>query len=164
MKGFTIIELLIAFTIIGALLMLILITLDPFEQQKKGMDASKSMLSKQIYNAIVRSYISRKQYPWKTNVATSFGSSEGSTIIHNLTAYGELKSMKTDLSSLYLIANNEDRTLSVCFIPQSKTVHASAFHCAENICYECFGENTQTTIDMLPALIPASPSYTYPHM
>lgn len=168
--GFTLIELLIGFALMGALLMVILVTLDPFEQQKKGVDVRKNNAATAVYNAITRSYISRGSYPWSSDIlASSLDSADGSVIIQSLIQYGELKSnfsknTGSDASSIYLIASSGGDTVSVCFVPTSKSYRSTSYDCSVETCYVCIGKNSQLTRDTLHSSNIMEALYSYPRL
>jgi prepilin-type N-terminal cleavage/methylation domain-containing protein len=151
-RAFTLIELLIVIALLGAFLIGLLATIDPFEQLKKGADMTRSNISHDFYNAIIRSYAARSVYPWSTDISgVPLDSLEGSAIIQRLEKSGELKTNFTklaggNLSDIYLAASAEGETLSVCFLPESKSFKTQAQDCGSGACTYCIGQNPQGTL------------------
>lgn len=126
-KGFTLIELLIVIALLGALAVGLLATIDPFEQLKKGRDTSLRNTTAEFYNANLRYYSTKGQFPWATDV-TYDSSAVGSQtdILTELVNVGELKSKFYDLAGsgnlqkIYLTSTDTEH-VAVCFIPESKS-------------------------------------------
>ena len=66
LRGFTLIELLIVIALLGALAVGLLATIDPFEQLKKGRDTSQRNTTAEFYNANLRYYATKGNFPWGT--------------------------------------------------------------------------------------------------
>jgi prepilin-type N-terminal cleavage/methylation domain-containing protein len=126
-KGFTLIELLIVIALLGALAVGLLATIDPFEQLKKGRDTSMRNTVSEFYNANLRYYSTKAQFPWPTSVTLS-----ASAVYPGLNSYvtslmnnGELKNRFIELAGTVNLANilvtsNGIDQVSVCFKPESK--------------------------------------------
>ena len=124
-KGFTLIELLIVIALLGALAVGLLATIDPFEQLKKGRDTSQRNTVSEFYDANLRYYATKAQFPWGTG-ATSGTVATMSDSVALLVTAGELKDKFYDLAGSGNLAkiyvNSTDAThVSVCFKPESKS-------------------------------------------
>ena len=125
--GFTLIELLIVIALLGALAVGLLATIDPFEQLKKGRDTALRNTVSEFYNANLRYYSTKSQFPWPTSMTLS-----GSAIYPGLAAYvsalvnnGELKNRFQDLAGTgnlakILVTSDGIDQIAVCFKPESK--------------------------------------------
>jgi len=156
-RGFTLTEILIIVALLGALFVGLLVTVDPFEQLKKGADASVSNTANNFYNAIVRTYASAGKYPWASDViGIPLSSTQGETIIQTLATAGELKSnfskfASAELDNIYLTASKDGKKLSICFQPDSKSYKSGNLaiydrfgdvaDCSNTPCYICTGQN-----------------------
>lgn len=128
-KGFTLIELLIVIALLGALAIGLLATIDPFEQLKKGRDTSTRNTVAEIYNAALRYYSTKGQFPWATD--TTFTSALN-TMTAELTAFisaGELKARFEELAGTanlakIVVTSTSPENVSVCFRPESKSFQA----------------------------------------
>lgn len=124
-KGFTLIELLIVIALLGALAVGLLATIDPFEQLKKGRDTSLRNTVSEFYNANLRYYSTKGQFPWGTD-ATAGSSYPGFTSwIAELITVGELKARFQELAGTGNLAkiyvnSTSGEHLSACFKPESK--------------------------------------------
>jgi prepilin-type N-terminal cleavage/methylation domain-containing protein len=124
-KGFTLIELLIVIALLGALAVGLLATIDPFEQLKKGRDTALRNTVSEFYNANLRYYATRGNFPWPTSGAT--GTVYG--MLNNVSALiqaGELKDKFVELAGTGTLnkihVNSTDAShVSVCFQPESKS-------------------------------------------
>ena len=124
-KGFTLIELLIVIALLGALAVGLLATIDPFEQLKKGRDTSQRNTLSEFYNANLRYYAIKAEFPWGVNGVTG--------TINDLTAdvealvnAGELKDKFTQLAGTgnldkIYVTSTDATHVSVCFVPESKS-------------------------------------------
>lgn len=126
--GFTLIELLIVIALLGALAVGLLATIDPFEQLKKGRDTSQRNTVSEFYNANLRYYATKADFPWGGAGITGTVSSLG-THVTTLIASGELKDKFMELAGMGNLAKiyvtSTDAThVSVCFIPESKSFQA----------------------------------------
>lgn len=149
-KGFTLIELLIVIALLGALAVGLLATIDPFEQLKKGRDTSLRNTVSEFYNANLRYYSVKAEFPWGTTAtegrvwtgASPYGFSSS---VSELMSVGELKNRFPDLAgtgNLYKIYVNSPtaETVSVCFQPESKSFQEDA-----NTIYLSSGTTSSTT-------------------
>lgn len=153
--GFTLIELLIVIALLGAFAVGILAAVDPFEQLKKGIDSSRLNIATSIYNASINAYASRGTLPISEPIAgTNMSDPVADTYLKTLIQEGELKSSFIEnaagnLSRIFLSAQRDGKTLTVCFLPESKTYKsniatiydASGGRCQAQPCYLCMGEN-----------------------
>ncbi len=132
-KGFTLIELLIVIALLGALAVGLLATIDPFEQLKKGRDTSLRNTVSEFYNANLRYYSIKGFFPW--NSATQTTNTSGpvypafTSSIAELVTVGELKTRFQDLAgtgnlSKLKVYSPTSETISVCFMPESKSFQA----------------------------------------
>ena len=93
-KGFTLIELLIVIALLGALAIGLLATIDPFEQLKKGRDTATRNTVTEFYNANLRFYGTKGEFPWGTGNAFSSENPDSAalgTTLDQLVSAGELK-------------------------------------------------------------------------
>jgi prepilin-type N-terminal cleavage/methylation domain-containing protein len=130
-RGFTLIELLIVIALLGALAVGLLATIDPFEQLKKGRDTAMRNTVSEFYDATLRYYSTKGQFPWATASPATWAA--GVPIYSGLTAYvqdlidtGELKNKFVDLAGtgnlakIYVTSTAAEH-VSVCFKPESKS-------------------------------------------
>src|SRR3989344_2904925 len=102
--GFTLIELLIVIALLGALAVGLLATIDPFEQLKKGRDTSLRNTTSEFYNANLRYYATKGQFPWATIAGTTSTSFTATTLntmgnmVTELVTVGELKERFMELA------------------------------------------------------------------
>ncbi len=124
-RGFTLIELLIVIALLGALAVGLLATIDPFEQLKKGRDTSQRNTVSEFYNANLRYYSTKAQFPFGTGgLATTSVDGLGSTV----TALQNAGELKTNFISLagtgnlakIFVTSTGAEHISVCFSPESK--------------------------------------------
>lgn len=125
-KGFTLIELLIVIALIGALALGLLATIDPFEQLKKGRDSSTRNTVTEFYNANLRYYGTKGEFPWGTANGGFTSSLNGfAAPLGALISAGELKTNfervagPVRLAKVSVLASGQD-VLRVCFRPESK--------------------------------------------
>ena len=126
-KGFTLIELLIVIALLGALAVGLLATIDPFEQLKKGRDTSTRNTVSEFYNANLRYYSTKANFPWgtATTLTSAAVSSRGSDITSLMNA-GELKNRFMELAGtgnlakIYVTSTGTEH-LAVCYKPESKS-------------------------------------------
>jgi len=127
-KAFTLIELLIVIALLGALAVLLLAALDPFEQLKKGTDTGVRNTVSEVHGAIIRYYaVAGNKMPW--DPSTSIGpidlSTGYSTVgLNNIVEAGELKSDFSALAGdrlrkITVIGSQE--SVTVCFRPEAKS-------------------------------------------
>lgn len=140
-SGFTLIELLIVIALLGALAIGMLATVDPFEQLKKGTDTSTRNTATEVYNAAIRFYSIKSQFPWGGNGAagtdiSSMGLSDPlmtsapSGYLNQIISAGELKPefiqlAGGQLNNIWLTStadvNGIRQNVSTCFLPSSKS-------------------------------------------
>ncbi len=124
--GFTLIELLIVIALLGALAVGLLATIDPFEQLKKGRDTSLRNTTSEFYNANLRFYSTKSQFPWGTGATQGPVFSGFASSITELMNVGELKNRfpelagTSNLEKLYINSTSAEN-ISVCFKPESKS-------------------------------------------
>jgi prepilin-type N-terminal cleavage/methylation domain-containing protein len=144
-KGFTLIELLIVIALLGTLAVALLAAIDPFEQFRKGTDTGTRNTVQEIYNAGIRYYSLKNEWPddWtfantaQPIVACDSEEDDNCTedpltsevILDPLIAAGELKDnfvelAEGSLSKIFLskrTAGTNDSHIAVCFKPESKS-------------------------------------------
>jgi prepilin-type N-terminal cleavage/methylation domain len=150
-SAFTLIELLIVIALLGALAVGLLAAVDPFEQLKKGRDTSTRNTAAEFFNAAIRYYAQRSQFPWDvvneltTGNATTLANLSGS--ISEAIAAGELKADFYNLAggssnlariNVYYPASEQ---AIVCFQPESK-----AFRNDKNTIYNSTGSQQATNV------------------
>lgn len=144
-KGFTLIELLIVIALLGALAVGLLATIDPFEQLKKGRDTSLRNTVSEFYNANLRYYSTKGQFPWSGTAMSNYINTMTSDVIVELVSSGELKNRFADLAGtgnlakIYLNSPTAEN-LSVCYKPESKS-----FQIDPNTIYDQSGGTSITT-------------------
>ncbi len=124
-KGFTLIELLIVIALLGALAVGLLATIDPFEQLKKGRDTSLRNTVSEFYNANLRYYSTKGQFPWTSYPSTGGVYPTFTAEVAELVSVGELKNRFQDLAGTgnlakVFVTSPTSETISVCFKPESK--------------------------------------------
>jgi prepilin-type N-terminal cleavage/methylation domain-containing protein len=135
LSGFTLIELLIVIALLGALAIGLLATVDPFEQLKKGRDTATRNTVEEFYNASLRYYSTKGDFPWFANgntdpiaASTNLNGAQfmgANKYIEQLVAAGELKSSFTAaagssrLDRVFVVSTDKE-DLGVCFTPESK--------------------------------------------
>lgn len=137
--GFTLVELLIVIALLGALAVGLLAALDPFEQLKKGTDTGIRNTVSELQGAAIRYYAIKGYMPWCTEQgtcgidpnSTRLDSDAASVIIGAMAAAGELKTNFNELAAAYNTkiymtgsGSDEEPSMKVCFIPQSKAFRA----------------------------------------
>lgn len=126
-KGFTLIELLIVIALLGALAVGLLATIDPFEQLKKGRDTSLRNTVTEFYNANLRYYSTKAQFPWGSGATlTGVSVNSLSASVDILVSAGELKNRFQQLAGTanlakILVTSTSAENVSVCFKPESKS-------------------------------------------
>lgn len=144
-KGFTLIELLIVIALLGALAVGLLATIDPFEQLKKGRDTSLRNTVSEFYNANLRYYATKGQFPWGTSATEGPAYPNFTSAITELITVGELKNRfqelagSGNLAKIYVNSTSGEH-ISSCFKPESK-----AFQEDLNTIYESSGATSATT-------------------
>lgn len=124
-RGFTLIELLIVIALLGALAVGLLATIDPFEQLKKGRDTSQRNTVSEFYNANLRYYSTKAQFPWGTDPLATTSINDLSNTVTALMNAGELKTRFPDLAGtgnlakIYVTSTSAE-SVSVCYRPESK--------------------------------------------
>ena len=132
-RGFTLIELLIVIALLGALAIGLLATIDPFEQLKKGKDTSTRNTVSEFYDALIRYYSSKNDFPWIQTSANE--PSANAMALNNTTALGWISSLEAagelkqgfanlagtgNLAGIYVFQPVTDK-VAVCFAPQSRS-------------------------------------------
>lgn len=124
-EGFTLIELLIVIALLGALAVGLLATIDPFEQLKKGRDTATRNTVSEFYNANLRYYSTKAQFPFgTTGLPTTTVDQMGATVTALVNA-GELKNNfmglagTGNLAKIYVTSTGQEN-IAVCFQPESK--------------------------------------------
>ncbi len=126
-KGFTLIELLIVIALLGALAVGLLATIDPFEQLKKGRDTSIRNTTAEFYNANLRYYSTKGNFPWGTGSTLTVQSLNAmGADVTELINVGELKNKFVELAGTGNLAkifttSTGPEHLAVCFKPESKS-------------------------------------------
>ena len=158
--GFTLIELLIVIALLGALAVGLLATVDPFEQLKKGTDTSTRNTVSEMYNAYIRYYATRNQFPWISTeqVGVTANSAEmtddPSGYITQVIDSGELKADFRELAGGALTkilvtsptsADGISREVAVCFMPESKS-----FKGEENVKYDASANIRNDCVSDIP--------------
>lgn len=148
--GFTLIELLIVIALLGALAIGLLATIDPFEQLKKGRDSATRNTVTEFYNANLRFYGTKGEFPWGTDVltmpATTLGAPDMTDAIQQLMSAGELKTNFTTVAGTnrlgrVWVEGTAADDLSVCFQPESKN-----FRLDQNTIYSSNGVTAGTNV------------------
>lgn len=129
-SGFTLIELLIVIALLGALAVGLLATIDPFEQLKKGRDTSLRNTVAEMYNAGLRYYSTRGEFPWGVTSLTAATVGNMGNYVTTLIAAGELKERffelagTSNLAKIFVTSTApvgvKPENLAVCFKPESK--------------------------------------------
>ena len=130
-SGFTLIELLIVIALLGALAVGLLATIDPFEQLKKGRDTSLRNSVSEFYNANLRYYSTKAEFPWSTTSLTGDTVNTLGAYVQTLIDTGELKNRfmqlagTDNLAKIYVTSTAapgiKPENVSVCFRPESKS-------------------------------------------
>jgi prepilin-type N-terminal cleavage/methylation domain-containing protein len=127
--GFTLIELLIVIALLGALAIGLLATIDPFEQLKKGRDTATRNTVTEFYNANLRYYGTKGEFPWGSALTTissqAFTGANIVAAIGSLTTFGELKNNFTVAAGMnrlgrMFVTSTAPDDVAVCFQPESK--------------------------------------------
>ncbi len=127
-RGFTLIELLIVIALLGALAVGMLAAIDPLEQIKKGTDTATRNTVSEIYNAMIRFYAIKTEFPWGTDAVDTVAMDNATALnyISDIIDAGELKNDfvqlagTTRLNDILLTSTDKD-SLTVCFEPVSKS-------------------------------------------
>ncbi len=132
-SGFTLIELLIVIAILGILALGLMAALDPLEQLKRARDTATRAAVEEMYNASLRYYSVKGNFPWTSSAQSAVGlSAMTGTYLQSLINMGELKSkFQTEdaLDKIFLTSSHADidgnmDDLAVCFTPQAKSVRS----------------------------------------
>lgn len=160
-RAFTLVELLIVVALVGALVIGLLATIDPFEQLKRGRDNSKQSISVDINNALIRIFGIKGSFPVDHDLSgVKLDTVEGLQILQAVGQAGELKEnfpkyAGKNLSSIYLTVAKDGSRVIVCFTPESKAFssHDNAYYtasgdlvddCTTESCYACVGNGLAT--------------------
>ena len=124
-RGFTLIELLIVIALLGALAVGLLATIDPFEQLKKGRDTSQRNTVSEFYNANLRYYSTKAQFPWGTAGVGPTSVNDLGTTVTALMNAGELKTRFPELAGTgnlakIFVTSTSAESITVCYKPESK--------------------------------------------
>jgi prepilin-type N-terminal cleavage/methylation domain-containing protein len=148
--GFTLVELLVVIGILGILAAGLLATIDPFEQLKKGRDATARNTVAELHDAVTRYNADTGSMPWEaigsgTDVTVAF--SDFSDSVVELVRLGELKEGFWDAAKRYeadihIVGGADDVT--ICFPPGSKAVRGD-----ENTHWNITGSDLGTDYDCL---------------
>jgi prepilin-type N-terminal cleavage/methylation domain-containing protein len=130
-KGFTLIELIIAITILGLLAVALLAALDPIEQFNKARDTATRNTALEIHNAMLRYNASKERFPDAVETPGTYNMiSTGPSIIAVLIDTGELKSNFIQAAGSGALSRigvyNTGTTLYTCFRPVSKQFKTEA--------------------------------------
>lgn len=167
-KGFSLLELLIAIALFGAITAFLLVAVNPFEQIKKGTDTVRRTVANDVYSAVNNLSIKSGNYPWKSDISgVTLSSADGKQAIAALIASGELSSAFTkvspnDLAKIALTATADGSALRLCFLPESKTMKndtATSYDrygnqvttCPPEGCYHCLVNNAVAMVVGVPA-------------
>lgn len=132
-SGFTLIELLIVIALLGALAVGLLATVDPFEQLKKGTDTSRRNTTTEVYNAAIRYYSIKNNFPWTSaqsamTLSDTNMTSSPNGYINQIISAGELKpefiqlAGSGGLGKIFLTSTGTPlQNVSLCFQPESKS-------------------------------------------
>lgn len=124
-RGFTLIELLIVIALLGALAVGLLATIDPFEQLKKGRDTSQRNTLSEFYNANLRYYSTKGQFPFGTDGLATTSVYDLSSTVDTLVSAGELKNNfmnlagTGNLAKIYVTSTGAE-SIAVCYMFESK--------------------------------------------
>lgn len=144
-RGFTLIELLIVIALLGALAVGLLATIDPFEQLKKGRDTSQRNTISEFYNANLRYYSTKGQFPWGLTTLATTDVFSLSTYVDTLVAAGELKNNFMNLAGTgnmarVFVSSTSTEHVAVCYQPESK-----GFQLDPNTIYDISGGTSYIT-------------------
>ncbi len=124
-RGFTLIELLVVIGILGVLAALLLATLDPLEQIKKGQDTQSREVAAEYISANTRYYGNTGTVPCTYTTGAQLLTAVTGTCISALVTGGELKSTfgsQATVLGTVSISQQTGASLVACFKPQSKAV------------------------------------------
>lgn len=161
-KAFSLIEVLIVTAIVSVLGVTLLTVINPQEQVKRGRDTLRLQMSNDLYNGIVRAYAASGKIPVESDIfGVSLGSTEAQNLVKFLKQSGELRSASININSvgqnsIYLSASMDGKTISVCFIPESKSYQSknensfdefgTKTDCSTSTCHTCVGQTDESQI------------------
>lgn len=134
-RGFTLIEILIVVALLGAIVIGLLATLDPFQQIRKGTDTTRRNMSSDLYRAFIAYQAVKGAFPWDTSglsamTANAVDMTTATTgYISKAVDAGELKNEFVTLAGSHLsklfVSSTADANgvwnLNVCYQPESKS-------------------------------------------
>ena len=143
--GFTLVELLIVIALLGALAVGLLATIDPFEQLKKGRDTSLRNTVSELYNANLRYYSTKGEFPWSTSLTFTKTVNQMGSDVTSLMNAGELKNRFMELAGTgnlakIYVSSTSPEHIATCFKPESK-----AFQVDPNTQYASDGQTSGST-------------------
>lgn len=134
--GFTLMELVIVLGMLGILMSMLLIALNPFEQLNRARDVSNKIALRSIYDSVNRFRVKNGYMPWCESVdvltcedidpPVTLKSSSVEIIAHNLIEAGETSVdfrenlQDASLSEIFLYSPFTQDMLSMCYQPHSR--------------------------------------------
>jgi len=138
----------------------LLATIDPFEQLKKGRDTSTRNTVSEFYNANLRYYSTKSEWPWTVgSISTDLNEPSMASAITNLINAGELKTgfngyVGTGTLSQIYVTSTGLGDVHVCYMPQSK-----GFQLDPNTVFDKAGGTTIATCKALGGSGDTDPCY-----